>query len=36
MSLTSERLRILREKKGLSQGEVAKFLGISRPSLCKI
>lgn len=35
MSLTSERLRILREKKGLSQGKVAKFLGISRPAYVK-
>lgn len=35
MSLTSERLRTLREKKGLSQGEVAKLLGISRPAYVK-
>lgn len=32
MTITSDRLRDLREKKGLSQGEVAKLLGISRPA----
>lgn len=35
MSLTSERLRTLREKKGLSQEEVARLLGISRPAYVK-
>ncbi|WP_304067847.1 helix-turn-helix domain-containing protein [Megamonas hypermegale] len=35
MSITAERLRELREKKGLSQSEVAKFLGISRPAYVK-
>lgn len=32
MSTIAERLRMLREEKGLSQAEVAKFLGISRPA----
>lgn len=35
MNITAERLRELREKKGLSQSEVAKFLGISRPAYVK-
>lgn len=35
MNITAERLRELREKKGLSQNEVAKFLGISRPAYVK-
>lgn len=32
MSVTGERLRMLREKSGKSQAEVAKLLGISRPA----
>lgn len=32
MSLTSERLRMLREKAGRSQGEVARLIGVSRPA----
>ena len=32
MNITSRRLRELRENKKLSQGDVAKFLGISRPT----
>lgn len=31
-NITAQRLRELREAKGLSQSEVAKFLGISRPA----
>lgn len=32
MSKTSDRLRQLRESKGLSQGDVAKAIGVSRPA----
>lgn len=35
MNITAKRLRELRENKGLSQSEVAKFLGISRPAYVK-
>ena len=32
MNITGERLRQLRENKQLSQGEVAKLIGVSRPA----
>ena len=32
MNITGERLRLLREEKQLSQGEVAKLIGVARPT----
>ncbi len=32
MNITGERLRLLREERQLSQGEVAKLIGVARPT----